>query len=50
MLIELCANKDSKMGEETVASLGCLIVKITIKGDLTNPEGLLVALNAIRNW
>ena len=46
MLIELCTNKDSKMEEETVVSVGCLVVTTTIEEDLTTPEGLLVALNA----
>ena len=42
MMIELGTNKDSKMVEETV--------RITIKADLTTPEGLLIALNIVEAW
>ena len=35
MLIVLCTNEDSKLGASTQASKGCLVVRVTIKHDLT---------------
>ena len=50
MLIELCTNEDSKMGEPTVASQGCFVVRVTIQHDLTTLQGLQFALDAVLAW
>ena len=50
MLIELCTNEDSKLGESTQSSEGCLVVRVTIKHDLTTERGVQFVLQVISAW
>ena len=50
LLIELCTNEGSKLGESTQASKGCLVVRVTIKHDLTTERGVQFVMRVISAW
>ena len=46
-IVEFCTNEDSRMGEEQYGSDGCKITRLTIKDDVTTPEGRDKAMKAV---
>ena len=50
LMIELCTNEDSKLGQVTSASQGCFVLRITVWHDLTTSRGVKYALDGIQVW
>ena len=48
LIIELCTSENSRIGQRTVYSKGCKVVRITVDDDLTTDIGLNKALEAAR--
>ena len=48
-LLEFCCSEDSILGNMKYVQIGCHIVRLTEKHDLTTDEGMRVAINAVEN-
>ena len=48
-LLEFCCSEDSRLGNRRYVELGCQVVRLTVKHDLTTKEGVDVALKAVHD-
>ncbi len=50
LLIEICCDKNSRLGQQTEASDGCQVLRITEEDDFTTQECVEKIKNAIQCW
>ena len=48
-LLEFCCSENSRLGSRRYIELGCQVVRLTVKHDLTTKEGVDVALRAVHD-